>query len=61
MRVLEEEIGLSRGAIFHHVADKEALFLAVAEQDAAAMRHTVAEHGLVQVMREMVAASPGSP
>ena len=56
MRVLEEEIGLSRGAIFHHFADKEALFLAVAEQDAAVMRRTVAEHGLVQVMREMIAA-----
>lgn len=56
MRVLEEAIGLSRGAIFHHFGDKEALFLAVAEQDAAAMRQTVAEHGLVQVMREMVAA-----
>ncbi len=56
VRVLEEEIGLSRGAIFHHFADKEALFLAVAEQDAAAMRRTVAEHGLVQVMREMIAA-----
>ena len=26
VRVLEEEIGLSRGAIFHHFADKEALF-----------------------------------
>jgi AcrR family transcriptional regulator len=56
VRVLEEEIGLSRGAIFHHFADKEALFLAVAEQDAAAMRQTVTEHGLVQVMREMIAA-----
>jgi AcrR family transcriptional regulator len=56
VRVLEEEIGLSRGAIFHHFADKESLFLAVAEQDAAAMRRTVAEHGLVQVMREMIAA-----
>lgn len=56
VRVLEEEIGLSRGAIFHHFGDKEALFLAVAEQDAAAMRQTVAEHGLVQVMREMIAA-----
>ncbi len=56
MRVLEEEIGLSRGAIFHHFADKEALFLAVAQQDAAAMRRTVTEHGLVQVMREMIAA-----
>jgi len=56
VRRLEDETGLSRGAIFHHFADKEALFLAVAEQDAAAMRRTVAEHGLVQVMREMIAA-----
>ncbi len=56
VRVLEEEIGLSRGAIFHHFADKDGLFLAVAEQDAAVMRRTVAEHGLVQVMREMIAA-----
>ena len=56
VRVLEEEIGLSRGAIFHHFADKDGLFLALADQDAQAMLDTVAEHGLVQVMREMVAA-----
>ena len=35
VRVLEEEIGLSRGAIFHHFPDKEALFLALAAEDAA--------------------------
>jgi AcrR family transcriptional regulator len=56
VRVLEEEIGLSRGAIFHHFPDKDALFLALAADDAEAMLQTVAEHGLVQVMREMVAA-----
>lgn len=56
VRVLEEEIGLSRGAIFHHFPDKDALFLALARQDAQAMVHTVAEHGLVQVMRDMVHA-----
>jgi AcrR family transcriptional regulator len=56
VRVLEEEIGLSRGAIFHHFADKDALFLALASEDADSMLRTVAEHGLVQVMREMVAA-----
>ncbi|MEP6560891.1 MAG: helix-turn-helix domain-containing protein [Nakamurella sp.] len=56
VRVLEEEIGLSRGAIFHHFPDKDALFLALAVDDARAMLDTVAEHGLVQVMREMVAA-----
>jgi AcrR family transcriptional regulator len=56
VRVLEEEIGLSRGAIFHHYPDKEALFMALAAEDAQATLDTVAEHGLVQVMRDMVAA-----
>jgi AcrR family transcriptional regulator len=54
VRRLEEETGLSRGAIFHHFRDKESLFLAVAEDDAAAMVATVAEHGLVQVMRDLL-------
>ncbi len=56
VRVLEEEIGLSRGAIFHHFPDKDALFMALAVEDAQAMLDTVAEYGLVQVMREMIAA-----
>jgi len=62
VRRLEEETGLSRGAIFHHFRDKESLFLAVAEDDAAAMVATVAEHGLVQVMRDLLAraAEPDS-
>ena len=55
VRLLEKETGLSRGAIFHHFRDKESLFLAVAADDAAAMVATVAEHGLVQVMRDLVA------
>jgi TetR/AcrR family transcriptional regulator, transcriptional repressor of aconitase len=54
VRRLEEEIGLSRGAIFHHFRDKESLFLAVAEDDAVAMVDTVARHGLVQVMRDLL-------
>jgi AcrR family transcriptional regulator len=60
VRRLEEETGLSRGAIFHHFRDKESLFLAVAEDDAAAMVETVARNGLVQVMRDLLqrAASP---
>ncbi len=53
VKVLEAEIGLSRGAIFHHFKDKDALFLALAEDDAARMTETVAEHGLVQVMRDL--------
>ncbi|MTD13793.1 TetR family transcriptional regulator [Nakamurella sp. YIM 132087] len=54
VRLLEEEIGLSRGAIFHHFADKDALFLALAGQDAAEMARTVEREGLVRVMRELV-------
>ena len=54
VRRLEDEIGLSRGAIFHHFRDKESLFLAVAEDDAVAMVDTVARHGLVQVMRDLL-------
>ncbi len=54
VRRLEEEIGLSRGAIFHHFRDKDSLFLAVAAEDAADMASTIARHGLVQVMRDML-------
>ena len=54
VRRLEEETGLSRGAIFHHFRDKDSLFLAVAEDDAAAMAETVARNGLVQVMRDLL-------
>ena len=53
VKVLEAETGLSRGAIFHHFRDKDALFLALAEDDAAQMAETVAQHGLVQVMRDL--------
>lgn len=55
VRRLEEETGLSRGAIFHHFRDKEALFLAVAEDDVAEMVETVGANGLVQVMRDLLA------
>ena len=53
VKVLEAETGLSRGAIFHHFKDKDALFLALAEQDAEQTAAVVAEHGLVQVMRDL--------
>jgi TetR/AcrR family transcriptional regulator, transcriptional repressor of aconitase len=59
VRRLELATGLSRGAIFHHFRDKEALFLALAEQDAQRMVEVVVEQGLVQVMRELL-ASPES-
>jgi AcrR family transcriptional regulator len=54
VRRLEDETGLSRGAIFHHFRDKESLFLAVAEDDAVEMAEVVAEQGLVQVMRDLL-------
>ncbi len=62
VRRLEEATGLSRGAIFHHFRDKDSLFLAVAEDDAVEMAATVAQHGLVQVMRDLLAraADPDS-
>jgi AcrR family transcriptional regulator len=59
VRRLEEETGLSRGAIFHHFRDKESLFLAVAEDDAATMVQTVARDGLVQVMRDLLTRGGG--
>src|SRR5947208_3503948 len=60
VRRLEDATGLSRGAIFHHFRDKESLFLAVAEDDAAAMVETVTRNGLVQVMRDLLARAGGS-
>lgn len=54
VRRLEQSTGLSRGAIFHYFRDKDALFLALAEQDAERMADVVAEHGLVQVMRNLL-------
>ena len=54
VRRLEEATGKSRGAIFHHFGDKEKLFLALAREDAARMAETVAENGLVEVMRGML-------
>lgn len=56
VRRLEEATGLSRGAIFHHFRDKESLFLALAEEDTLKMAGVVADQGLVQVMRNLVAA-----
>jgi AcrR family transcriptional regulator len=56
VRRLEQGTGLSRGAIFHHFRDKDALFLALAEQDAQRMADIVAEQGLVQVMRELLSS-----
>lgn len=59
VRRLEEATGLSRGAIFHHFKDKDSLFLALAQDDAQRMADVVAEQGLVQVMRDLLATGSG--
>ncbi len=56
MRRLEQTIGLSRGAIFHHFRDKDTLFFELAREDAARMADIATREGLIQVMREMLAA-----
>src|ERR1700724_843304 len=53
---LEGAIGMSRGAIFHHFRDKDALFFALAHEDAERMANVASREGLVQVMRDMLAA-----
>ena len=53
VKLLEEETGLSRGAIFHHFPDKDALFLALASEDAEEIAALVDEAGLVEVMRRL--------
>jgi AcrR family transcriptional regulator len=53
VRLLEERTGLSRGAIFHHFADKDALFLALAQEDAEEVATVVDEAGLVEAMRRL--------
>jgi len=56
VRRLEETIGLSRGAIFHHFKDKDTLFFELAREDAERMAEVAAREGLIQVMRDLLAA-----
>ena len=56
VRRLEQAIGMSRGAIFHHFRDKDALFFALAHEDAERMADVASREGLIQVMRDMLAA-----
>jgi TetR/AcrR family transcriptional regulator, transcriptional repressor of aconitase len=55
VRRLEQTIGLSRGAIFHHFRDKDTLFFELAHEDAERMADVASRAGLVQVMRDMLA------
>lgn len=56
VRRLEQAIGLSRGAIFHHFRDKDTLFFELAREDAKRMAAVASREGLIQVMRDMLAA-----
>jgi AcrR family transcriptional regulator len=55
VRRLEQSIGLSRGAIFHHFRDKDSLFFELAREDAERMADVASREGLIQVMRDMLA------
>jgi AcrR family transcriptional regulator len=56
VRRLEQSIGLSRGAIFHHFGDKDSLFFALAREDAQRMADVASRDGLIGVMRNMLSA-----
>ncbi len=56
VRRLEQTIGLSRGAIFHHYRDKDTLFFELAREDAERMAEVASREGLIQVMRDLLAA-----
>ena len=43
---LEEATGKTRGAIFHHFDDKEALFLAIVSEDVKRQAEVVSQRGL---------------
>src|SRR3954453_22776947 len=56
VRRLEPTVGVARGAIFHHFRDKDALFFELAHEDAERMADVASREGLIQVMRDMLAA-----
>jgi len=53
---LEEEIGLSRGAIFHYFGSKLDLFVALAHADNLRYERLLNEQGIEAVLREIAAA-----
>ena len=55
---LEEEIGLSRGAIFNYFPDKWSLFLALVERDRHRFQEVLATEGLDELLRLMTQESP---
>ena len=55
---LEEEIGLSRGAIFNYYPSKQELFLALAAEDEARVLSALVERGFEAVFREIAEENP---
>jgi AcrR family transcriptional regulator len=55
---LEEETGLSRGAIFNYFANKEDLFLTLAQRDAERFGRVWADEGFAGVCRDILGADP---
>jgi AcrR family transcriptional regulator len=55
---LEEEIGLSRGAIFNYFASKEGLFLELARRDNERLVRLWIEKGWMETLREITTEDP---
>jgi AcrR family transcriptional regulator len=56
--LLEEEIGLSRGAIFNYYPDKWALFFELASRDQHELTSLLMEHGLDATIRHLAEENP---
>lgn len=55
---LEQEIGLTRGAIFHHFGDKLGLFVAVATRQAERAGEQLAREGIVETLVTLLHEDP---
>lgn len=55
---LEQEIGVSRGAIFHYFSSKDELFIAVAELQSDRLARLLEEKGLAGVVRAIASEDP---
>jgi TetR/AcrR family transcriptional regulator, transcriptional repressor of aconitase len=55
---LEEEIGLSRGAIFNYFPDKWSLFLALAAEDQYELMRVLEDDGIDGLLRQLTKESP---
>ena len=58
VRRLEQEIGMSRGAIFNWFPSKEDLFIALATRDNARLLHIFAEDGLEAILDALLLHDP---